>query len=219
MAEIQARIEARGTAKDLTVAHATLEDLRDSNPDPLLTAANRGKRSEREKKTDEKPRVNKREAKKVPAARAMVEVPVTAKVAKRNSKNANKEKSGEEEVAPLRVSKRVTVSRREDDALATLKFSSSAEKLLQGPNAIVDALSTSLGIALVASALGRKVPSVRVCDDSIGMSKCHVKLSAVYKDSNLTAFITPPTSNFPMIVVCWRYSRQQNFMRRSAPMS
>jgi len=173
-----------------------LEDLRVSNPDPLPTASTRGgKKSEREKNSDDKPRENQCETKKVQipvGIQATVEIPVAVKVAKRNDKNLNKEKNGEEEIAPLRVNKRVTVSRREDDALALLKFLSSAEQSLQNQDTDAEAFSTSLGIALVASALGRKVPSARICDDVTGMAECHVELSATYKNLNASASIAPP---------------------------
>jgi len=99
MAEIQGRIEARKTAKDLAVAHATLEGLRASIAEPIPTTSARGsKRAEKETKPDSKTRESRRETKRIPAVPAKIEMPVVAKVARRIGKNIPKKKiSGEEE--------------------------------------------------------------------------------------------------------------------------
>jgi len=101
MAEIQGRIEARKTAKDLAVAHARLKGLRASTAELIPTASARGsKRPEKETKLDIKTRESRRETKKIPVAPAAIEMPVVAEVAKRVSKNIPKENvSGEEGVS------------------------------------------------------------------------------------------------------------------------
>jgi len=196
MAEIQGGIEARKTAKDLAVAHATLKGLRASTTEPIPTALARGsKQPERKTKPDSKTvRQSRRETKKIPVAPPEIEMPVVAKVARRVNKNIPKEKVSGEEGVSLRGSKRMTASRHESDPLETLKFSSIVEQSSVSHHAASDASNISLGMALVASALGRKVPETRISDGIASMSECHVALSTEYADANKSASIAPPNS-------------------------
>jgi len=165
------------------------------NLEPIPTAlAQESKQPEREMKLDSKTRESRRETKKVSVAPAEIEMPVVAKVAKRVNKNIPKEKVSEEEGVSLRGNKRATASRHEGDLLDTLKFSSIVEQSSVGPNVARNAFGIFLGIALVASALGRKVPAMRESDVITGMSECHVKLSTKYANVNASASIAPPNS-------------------------
>jgi len=68
-----------------------------------------------------------------------------------------------------RSSKRATVECREGDALSTLKFSTISETQPCDVGSSGDATGAELGIALVASGLGKRVPSVSTAQVTAGM--------------------------------------------------
>jgi len=93
-----------------------------------------------------------------------------------------------------RSGKRATVKRHADDALATLKFSAIAESQSHVEEFARDTSKVELGIAFVAGALGKKMPTVLSTTESMGMSDCYVELAFSRKKSKVTVSAAPPNS-------------------------
>jgi len=86
------------------------------------------------------------------------------------------------------------IDSRGDDALFTLKFASIGETRAR-PSATTDEMaSTEMGIALVASALGKKVPKKSSDRKLTGVSESYVELDTNWEKSRTTVSIAPPNS-------------------------
>jgi len=91
-----------------------------------------------------------------------------------------------------RLSKHAVVERREDGALSTLKFSAITDPDLHISEPTEDVSSTALGIALVGSALRKKVPWVSPALTVAGMAECYMELTSTRKKSNAPVSVAPP---------------------------
>jgi len=167
MAKIQGRIEARKAAKDLEVARATIKELKSSRGGAPLAPPKPSRRAtERDKGEGEKKTGTTRGTKKALATQTISEVVIaeTASLDNATLSPPVPELVATEEVPVSleptrgRLNMRTTVERHGDDALSTLKFGAIGETCAHPTSSTDDMSSAELGIALVASALGKKVP-------------------------------------------------------------
>jgi len=93
-----------------------------------------------------------------------------------------------------RVSKRAVTRDRDDAALSTLKFSAMTGAVPCVPEMVGDAQDTELGIALVASALGKKVPRVTLTSIALVRKDCRVEVAIGHKKNMTQTSVAPPNS-------------------------
>jgi len=193
MAEIQSRMEARKAAKDLDLAHATIAELKatygSSVTAPEKTAA--------KKVPDPDKKVGMSRSTKKVMAPLTVAVPIdTLPVASviAGPPNPTTEPSVGAGLDRGRATRRAGADCRGDDALATLNFGAitGADWLVSAPCG--DTSNTTLGIALVAGALGRKVPRLSNDLALAGMTECYVGLAPTRKGSKALVAVAPPNS-------------------------
>jgi len=202
MAAIQGRIEARKAAKDLETACATIAELKAAS-DAVSAATAKPSRGElaRDKADIEKKPGAKRGAKK---GTGVVPTPATDEVLTLVPKDAATtpgpdKPSTVDVIAPAeqkrpRPGKSTTTERQSDDTLATLKFTAILESRPRDTEFAGDALEVELGIALVAGAVGKKVPSVTLHAASAGLADCFVDLSEKKKRNRAASITAPPNS-------------------------
>jgi len=193
MAEIQARIETRKASKDLEIAWATIADLKAAKENTASTTALTVVK--KAYGVDQRV-VASRAAKKSATSQRVSEPTVSVSVA-RTAEGPHKpvtERSVPAGTDRGRGNRYAGSDRREGDALATLKFAAMTDVDMRPTNRDKDAPNTTLGIALVASALGRKVPRVSTEMTTADMAECYVGLGSTRKKSKAQGVIPPPTS-------------------------
>jgi len=193
MAEILARLEARKASKDLEIARATIADLKAAKKNAAATTALAAVK----KASGVDPRVvNSRAAKKSATSQRVSEPDVSASVM------PTAEGPFEPVIEPSvpvvtdrgRANRCASSDRRENDALATLKFAAMTATDTRLPNTGEDASNTTLGIALVASALGRKVPRGSTEMTTADMAECYVGLGSTRNKTKAPGVVAPPNS-------------------------
>jgi len=93
-----------------------------------------------------------------------------------------------------RVSKRTVTGDRDNAALFTLKFSAMTEAGPRVSAMVEDVQDTELGIALVASALGKKVPRVTPTSIALVTTECRVEVAIGRKKNANKTSVAPPNS-------------------------
>jgi len=187
MAEIQGRIEARKAAKDLEIARLTIIDL---------------KESDRDKAEGKKKVATSRFGKKPSATQPAAEATSGQSVA---SIELMPTELFSEVVAIMGtsaavISKRVcftkcaTAECRPDDAMSTLKFGALDEVRQCGTEQIEDVLGAELGIAFVASALGREMPRSSSEHATADMPDCYVELTSTRRKAKAPVAVVPLNS-------------------------
>jgi len=86
------------------------------------------------------------------------------------------------------------VNSQGDDALSTLKFIAIEGTSARHSLSTDEASGVELGIALVGSALGKKVPQKSSGRAPAGMSECYVDLAPTQRKSRMTVSAAPPNS-------------------------
>jgi len=187
MQEIRERMEARKVARDLEIARSTIDELK----------------SEKSKKEAEKKAGGKRGSKKANATQSapgiIDAVPLVSvgAVARKFTPESTLSKDVVLEGAPTRGrGNKPTVEKGcGDNALSTLKFGSIAVDGLSRAGLSGDAEENALGIALVATALGKKVPRSTPTHNVVGISDCYVELPSLRKKAkNQVSVVAPPNS-------------------------
>jgi len=204
MAEIQSRIKARKAAKNLDLARATIADLKPAKKSSTTATEKTATKKvpDQDKTEGEKRARTSRGTKKATASQSITgsadTEPVASAVAVPHNptpkSTANQEPTVGADPYRGRVNRRAGAKRRGDDALATLKFSAIADAGLHLTEPTEDVSNTKLGIALVASALGRKVPRISADLTVASMTKCYVGLAPTRKKSKAPAAVAPPNS-------------------------
>jgi len=201
MTEIRMRIKARKVARNLEIARATIDGLKASRDSTSSAPSKSSKKSiEQDKKEVGKKIRALRGAKKVTASQITpgvtdVEPPALIDAVLRKSKT---ESTGTQETTVTtvptrgRISKRTVAEDREDAALSTLKYSAITGTGSHVSEPIEDVLDTALGIALVASALGKKLPRVTPTTNISPMTECYAELAPARKKSQTPKFVAPP---------------------------
>jgi len=121
----------------------------------------------------------------------------TSKRATQRSKGESEKESGISRGSNKTLAKpstRESIDSRGDDACSTLKFISIEKTGVRPTPSAEDMSSVELGIALVASALGKKVPKKSSGRAPTGMSGCYVDLASAQKKSRTPVFVAPPNS-------------------------
>jgi len=77
---------------------------------------------------------------------------------------------------------------------STLKFSPITDDGLPGAGSTGDVEENALGIALVATALGKKVPRVTLTHDVVGIADCYVELPSLRRNAKNQVSVAPPNS-------------------------
>jgi len=93
-----------------------------------------------------------------------------------------------------RSSKCTTLERQPDDALSTLKFSAIDETWPSNTERTGDMSEVELGIAFVASALGRVAPRVSSEQATTDMPDCYVEMTSTRKKAKTPVSVAPPNS-------------------------
>jgi len=83
---------------------------------------------------------------------------------------------------------------REDSALSTLKFGPTADDGLRGAGPTGDMGENALGIALVPTALGKKVPRATPTPDVVGIADCYVEIPSLRRKTKNQVSVAPPNS-------------------------
>jgi len=93
-----------------------------------------------------------------------------------------------------RSNKQPVARSREDNALSTLKFSPITDDGSRGAEFTDDVTENALSIALVATALGKKVPRVTPTHDVVELADCYVELSSLRRKAKNQVSVAPPNS-------------------------
>jgi len=192
MAEIQGRIEALKAARDLEIAHTTISELMTTgNGASTVLHKPPRKESKREKPVGKEKMVSSRGAKKLPAIQTVTEavfqLPTSEAIADMGTYAAPVTKR-------TRSTNHATGERRPDVALSTLKFGAMDETRPCNTEQTKDISGVELGIALVASALGKVVPRASSVNVTTDMADCYVEMSSTRKKSKTPVSGAPPNS-------------------------
>jgi len=204
MNEIKMRMEARKIARDIETARETRDSWKASRDSTSsITAKSSKKVIEQEKKEVGKKAGAPRGVKKpviieVPAGVTDVKSPavITSIPRDRETSDSAGINGTVEMTVPIRgrVSKRTVTGECDDAALPTLKFSAMTEAGSRVSAPVGDAQDTELGIAFVASALGKKVPRVTPTSIALVTKECRVEVAIGHKKTIKQTSVAPPNS-------------------------
>jgi len=187
MREIRERIEARKVARDLKIARSTIDELK----------------SEKSKKEAEKKAGGRRGSKKAIATQSATGIinaeplasvgAVTRKSTPEStlSKDVSVEAAGPTRGRSINQSGKKS---REDSALSTLKFGHIADDGSRGAGSAGDLGENALGIALVATALGKKLPRAIPTHEVVGIKGCRVEIPSLRRKTKIQVSVAPPNS-------------------------
>jgi len=204
MNEIKMRMEARKIARDIETAHERRDSSKASRDSTSsITAKSSKKIIEQEKKEVGRKAGAPRGVKKpvvieVSAGVIDVKSPAVITSIPRDGETSDLAGIGGTvgTTVPIRgrVSKRTVTGERDDAALSTLKFSAMTEAGSRVSAPVGDAQDTDLGIALVASALGKKVPRGTLTSIALVTKECRVEVAISHKKTIRQTSVAPPNS-------------------------
>jgi len=201
MAEIQGQMEARQAAKDLEIARVTLQELKTLGSSVAPTVAKTSKKEvERDRREKEKKGGTTRGTKEETVSQVAAGIPVGESGASVRMALVERTpvSSSSTRSVPIAIADRAKNGKRAtsvglgEGPLSTLKFSAIETASLREVEAGEDAADVELGLALVAGALGKKVPRKSVARSGYATTACYVALMDPRKKSGISKVVAPP---------------------------